>query len=218
MNFEPLAHSEQCKRASNSSYVVVAEVRKTTLLTQKGQQRDVNLVGAACIAAIRNLFPLGSIPYFFGGDGATFLVEDSDLEKCMDALQAVQNMANRNLKIGLRIGYVSLRDIRQQGADVLYGSVKSGEEELMTFLRGDGISLADRLVKQRDKNEDTASKTDSCQIARIEGLACRLLPFRSRRGKVVSFIADPLVHGAWCATGRPVCRIVYSFEKQWKFP
>ena len=97
MKFESLAQSNQCRRASETSHVIVADVRSSTKLTESGRQRDVNLVGAACIAAIRNLFPIGQVPYAFGGDGATFLVEDVDLKRCLDALLAVQTAASRNL-------------------------------------------------------------------------------------------------------------------------
>lgn len=193
MNFEILANTQQCRRASETSYVIVADVRKSTLLSQNGRQRDVNLVGAACIAAIRNLFPLGRVPYVFGGDGATFLVEESDLDLCLGALRSIQTMARRNLNIGLRVGHVTLSELRVQGADVYAGAVSAGQEELLTFLRGSGIGLADRLVKERDKSDDEHQRTDSVQNANLNGLACRLMPFQTRRGKVVSWIIDPLV-------------------------
>lgn len=195
MQFESLAQSNQCRRASETSHVIVADVRSSTKLTESGRQRDVNLVGAACIAAVRNLFPIGQVPYVFGGDGATFLVEDVDLKQCLDALKAVKTAARRNLGIGLRVGSVTSSEIRERGADVLFGSINSGNEELMTFLRGDGIALADSIVKQRDNNTPEELSEQGDTSAPVEGLTCRLLPFKNRRGVVNSYIIDPLVSG-----------------------
>ncbi|MEN9809228.1 MAG: hypothetical protein RLZZ488_795 [Pseudomonadota bacterium] len=196
MNFESLAQSDQCQRASATSHVIVADVRSSTKLTQLGRQRDVNLVGAACIAAVRNLFPIGQVPYVFGGDGATFLVENADLKTCLDALVSVQTAARRNLNISLRVGSVTVNEIRERGADVLFGSIKSGDEELMTFLRGDGVALADSIVKQREKDSPENLNSADDVNAPLEGLACRLLPFKNRRGVVNSYIIDPLVSGS----------------------
>lgn len=57
------------------------------------------------------------------------------------------------------------------------------------------MSLADRLVKERDTSDDENKTADFDQYADLNGLACRMVPFQSRRGKVVSWIIDPLILG-----------------------
>lgn len=195
MQLDFMAHRELCQQASNDAHVVIADVRNSTQLNKEGRQRDVNLIGAACIASVRNQFPLDQIPYVFGGDGATFLVDDADLEKCMDALHAVQKVAQLSLHIGLRIGSVSVRELREQNTDVFHGKVKSGAEEIMTILRGEGIALADSLIKQRDRNSAENSPNEEYKSANLEGLSCRLMPFASQRGRVCSIVIEPIVHG-----------------------
>lgn len=193
MDFEHLASSEWFNPAPSSSSVVVADVRGSTKLVQNGRQRDVNLVGAACIAAIRNLFPRGRVPYVFGGDGATFLVNDVDLPLCLRALEGVGDRAWSRLGIRLRVGAVSMDEIRSHGLDVRYGSVASGPGEDAIFLRGEGIALADRLVKER--SNQPASSTEPNVKTNISGLSCRLLPFVTKRGIIASWVIEPSLTG-----------------------
>ncbi|NBX17899.1 MAG: DUF3095 family protein [Proteobacteria bacterium] len=192
MQFELIANGSSCRLIPETSHVVVADVRGSTKLISDGKQRDVNLVGAACIAAIRNVFPKGKVPYVFGGDGATFLVEKEDLENCLDALSRVQHMAMRNLKISLRVGSISVAELRQNKTEVRCGQLPAGSHEVLYYFRGDGISLADTLVKQRDRHTGDSVERGN-EVAPIEGLSCRLLPFESQRGSVVSFVIEPKV-------------------------
>ncbi|MEN9826994.1 MAG: hypothetical protein RI953_2739 [Pseudomonadota bacterium] len=192
MQFELIANGDSCRLVPKSSHVVVADVRGSTQLIAAGKQRDVNLVGAACIAAVRNHFPMGRVPYVFGGDGATFLVEQEDLASCLDALSRVQCMARRNLNISLRVGSVPVAELQQANTEVRCGEIQTSTHEVLYYFRGDGVALADRLVKQRDTRADE-SDNSVLEAAQIQGLSCRLLPFHSQRGKVVSFIIDPKI-------------------------
>lgn len=192
MQFELIANGSTCQLIPDSSHVVVADVRGSTGLISAGRQRDVNLVGAACIAAIRNTFAKGKVPYVFGGDGATFLVENDDLASCLDVLNRVQDMAMRNLKISLRVGAVSVSELREKNTVVRCGQIQSGSHEILHYFRGDGLALADTLVKQRDTHADE-SKEQKTELAPIQGLSCRLLPFESQRGNIVSFVIEPKV-------------------------
>jgi hypothetical protein len=178
--------------APDSSFVVVADVRRSTDAIQRGQQREVNLVGAACIAAVRNSFPQGLIPYVFGGDGATFLVSEEQLAQLKELLAPVQSMAQDCYRLSLRVGEVSVAELRMAKTDVRVRKMGCGEVENFFFLQGSGLALADKIVKARDEqNQNLLAHANLSANAKIEGLSCRLLPFHSQRGKIYSFIIEP---------------------------
>ncbi|MEN9529941.1 MAG: hypothetical protein RI932_1814, partial [Pseudomonadota bacterium] len=177
--------------ALDSSYVVIADVRGSTAAIQRGDQRLVNMVGAACIAAVRNNFPAGVIPYVFGGDGATFLVPTEYLAKLKDVLEAVQTMARVQFKLSVRVGEVLVSELRAQNTDVFVRTQECGAEEKIYFLQGDGVSLADKLIKERDNHSDEMSSFLNFSKINVAGLSCRLLPFKALRGSIYSFIIEP---------------------------
>ena len=193
MSYEDLLHHDVTQPAPANSFVVVADVRGSTQAIKAGKQRDVNLVGASCIAAVRNRYSRGMIPYVFGGDGATFLVPEGELENVHALMAAVQSLARTNLNISLRVGSVSVAELRSRNADVLVGYVSCGEEEQNFVLRGEGIALADRLVKERDTGDDLRVYSSARVNADVHGLSCRLLPFNSLRGHIYSIIVESLV-------------------------
>ena len=46
-------------------------MRDSTRAIAEGRYKDVNMIGAACINAVLNISRKKSVPYVFGGDGAT---------------------------------------------------------------------------------------------------------------------------------------------------
>lgn len=176
----------------DSSYIVIADIRKSTSAIQGGKQREVNMLGAACIAAVRNNFPQGWIPYVFGGDGATFLVPQQHLARLKELLEAVQTMARVNFRLSLRVGEISVAELRAANADVSLVSLSCGEQERIYFLQGSGISLADKWIKERDSHFDEISSLLNYSKVSIKGLSCRLLPFDAQRGRIHSFIIESL--------------------------
>ncbi|MBM3381730.1 MAG: DUF3095 domain-containing protein [Betaproteobacteria bacterium] len=188
---DKITESALSTAAPDSSSVVIADVRGSTAAIQRGEQRLVNMVGAACIAAVRNNFPAGVIPYVFGGDGATFLVPDEHLAKLKDVLEAVQTMARVQFKLSVRVGEVRVSELRAQNTDVFVRTQDCGAEEKIYFLQGDGVSLADKLIKERDSHFDEMSSFLNFSKVNVAGLSCRLLPFNALRGSIYSFIIEP---------------------------
>ncbi len=190
LNYELIADRTQTALAPDHWSVVVADVKGSTHAVREGRYRDVNLVGAACIAAVRNAFPARSVPYVFGGDGATFLIEGEKVETLMELLRGVQTMALQNLGLELRIGLLSVGELRKTGDEIRFGFLEYGPGEVLPFFRGTGVGQAEALIKQRF-NETVPSH--SPESANIQGLSCRLTPFRSLRGRVLSVLVEPRV-------------------------
>ncbi|RYZ91335.1 MAG: DUF3095 family protein [Proteobacteria bacterium] len=190
MDYSRLTRIDSTTSASASSHVVIADVRGSTAAILDGRFREVNLAGAACVAAIRNVYSPEVVPYVFGGDGATFLVEDSELEKCLLILRGVQGIVRETLFLRLTVGHMSMKDIRARGGEVRYGFVHWAQKDSLPFFRGDGIALAEQEIKRRDDDERGPIETNVLN-ANVEGLSCKHLAFESTRGRVLSIVVQP---------------------------
>ncbi|RYZ58941.1 MAG: DUF3095 family protein [Proteobacteria bacterium] len=190
MDYVSISERNHSKAAPDSWSVVIADVRGSTEAMKAGRQRDVNLVGTACIAAIRNHYAPGEVPYVFGGDGATFLVAEDKLSHCLSLLASVQSSAIYNLQLELRVGKISVADLRRQNGEISIGYLRGAGVETVPYFRGSGIALADRLIKESWSRESFDSLMLSSDTPDLSGLSCLHRPFRSRRGKILSVIVE----------------------------
>ena len=69
-------------------HVVITDIQSSTKAVREGQQQLVNLIASGSIIAAINIArdAATSVPFFFGGDGATLLVPPILLEPIMTAL------------------------------------------------------------------------------------------------------------------------------------
>ena len=84
--------------------------KKSTEAVSNGLHETVNLVATGSIVAVLNIALKENltVPYFFGGDGATFIIPPAILNKVMVALCIHQKNTAENYNILLRVGHVSV--------------------------------------------------------------------------------------------------------------
>lgn len=194
--YEDLAQVSATEVAPQDSHIVIADIARSTQAINEGRYRDVNLVGAACIAAIRNGFDPRTVPYVFGGDGATFLVRDEHLKGVLERLFEVKKMAQQHFGFSLRVGSVRVGDLT--GAEIRYGFLSWGDDEVLPFFRGNGIALAELIIKKASLEMSTSTgmvAQGDLKPEILKGLSCRLRPFLARRGRVLSVYIEPRVMG-----------------------
>lgn len=190
MDYISISERNHSKAAPDSWSVVIADVRGSTEAMKAGRQRDVNLVGTACIAAIRNHYAPREVPYVFGGDGATFLISEDRLTHCLELLASVQTNAIYNLQLELRVGQISVAELRKRNAEISIGYLKGAGLETVPYFRGSGIALADRLIKESWTKQSFDSLILTADQPDLSGLSCLHRPFLSRRGKILSAIIE----------------------------
>jgi len=83
-------------------WIVVADVVGSTKAIEAGAYKKVNTVGVACIAAVINVDRSVEMPFVFGGDGATFAVPGSLLERIVAALREAQRLSRQSFELSLR--------------------------------------------------------------------------------------------------------------------
>jgi hypothetical protein len=173
----------------------MTDIKGSTKAVKEGRYRDINLVGAAGIAAIRNEYPDLSVPYVFGGDGATFVVPKERLDRCLEILFGVKFSAQTQFDLEMRVGFVSIAEVEARGGEIRIGFNLVKGKEGFFYLRGSGVSIAEELIKSQPQAATPQQQTD-IPDANLNGLSCRVQPFSPRNGIIVCVVIEPNCSGA----------------------
>jgi hypothetical protein len=173
-------------------HIVLTDVRGSTKAIEAGRYRDVNALGVASIVAIRNATPDLELPYVFGGDGATLLIPDTRRAVCEAALRGVRKLASTAFELELRVGIVSVGELKAAGHPVQVARYRASQHVRLAMLRGSGIAQAERWVKDPELGSRFAVSDVGSDAASFEGFECRWQPVPSRRGHIVSIIVQAL--------------------------
>ena len=171
--------------------VVLTDVRGSTAAIEAGRYRAVNMVGASSIIAVLNAVKRTDLPYVFGGDGATLLVPPDALPAVTRALVGVRAMSRREFGLDLRLGAVSVAEVRRAGANVEVARYALSSGVSLAMFRGGGLELAERLVKGPGAERyalGVADEGGDPEPANFEGLECRWKPIPSGRGEILSVL------------------------------
>ncbi|GHC00437.1 hypothetical protein GCM10007047_15990 [Cerasicoccus arenae] len=191
----PLIHSMRdavdpgvYRRLPKDWIIALTDVKGSTENLAQGRYKEVNGVGVAAIAAVRNLHKPEEIPFVFGGDGATFCLPPERRGEVENVLRASRRMAQKDFNLELRIGMVPHADIIAQGREVRVARLKLSDWVTQTMFLGGGLEEADRMVKDpRPDNPYRINELGASQ-ADFTGLECRWENIPSRHGETVAYI------------------------------
>lgn len=199
--------------------IVIADVVGSTKAIQAGRYKDVNMIGAACIAAITNIDRSIQIPFIFGGDGATFAVPSFMRDRVRNALAGTRAMARESFSLELRAGIVPQQDVTALGAEVRMGKYRMSEFVSQPALSGRGWVEAERLIKDSTyAHEYLIEESRPIEHADFTGLACRWNSIPSKRDCKIALLAismasDQEQHAKhYCEVMNAINRIVGSIE------
>lgn len=170
--------------------VFVTDVVDSTAALARGQYKQVNALGAACLIAAANATGHDDLPGVFTGDGAVLVVPPSCAAAVGDALRGVQTLGARQLGLTLRLGAVEVAALNQRGASVRLARRRLSAGFGQTLFAGGGVQLAERLIRA-DPARWPVPQTGGRAQARLEGLECRWNDVPATRGRMVSLIVRP---------------------------
>ena len=93
-------------------HVAIADIRGSTKAIEAGRYKDVNMMGAAAIAAVLNISGDIEVPFVFGGDGGTVLVPASLRDAAADALARLRGLSESAFGLEMRTGTVPVAAAR----------------------------------------------------------------------------------------------------------
>jgi hypothetical protein len=154
-------------------HVLITDVKKSTMAVADGLHETVNLVATGSIVAVLNIAGKAnlSVPFFFGGDGATFIIPSSILNAVMKALLQHQQNTEQNFKITLRVGQVPVKDIYNYGHILNISKLKASQLFSIPVVLGDGLSYAEKIIKGKDYMPEPVSVTED--DLDLSGMQCR---------------------------------------------
>jgi hypothetical protein len=133
-------------------HVVITDVKNSTAAIQNGLHETINLVATGSIVAVLNIAYKANItvPFFFGGDGASFIIPPALLNAAVHALLQHKENTRESFGLELRVGYVPVTDIYEQGHELNISKWRTSALFAIPVLLGDGLTYAEKKVKGPD--------------------------------------------------------------------
>lgn len=154
-------------------HVLITDVKSSTQAVANGLHETVNLVATGSIVAVLNIVYKADItvPFFFGGDGATFIIPPSALEACSKALLLHQENTEKSFKLMLRVGHVPVSTIYAAGQELKVTKLKASQLFSIPVLLGNGLSYAEKIIKSEEYILPAPASED--EELDMTGMECR---------------------------------------------
>ncbi|MEI9810487.1 MAG: DUF3095 family protein [Bacteroidota bacterium] len=154
-------------------HVVITDIKNSTAAIQEGLHETINLVATGSIVAVLNIAYKTSltVPFFFGGDGATFIIPPTMLDTVMQALLVHRENTGTNFNLDLRVGHVPVMEIYAQGHALNVSKLRTSGLFAIPVLLGDGLMYAEKKIKGPDYM--FAALTAANRDLDLHGMQCR---------------------------------------------
>ena len=166
----------------------VADVEQSTKAIQDKRYKAVNMAGAAVIAAVANALGGRDFPFVFGGDGASFAVSPANAGIARQALAETATWVREDLDLTLRVGMVTVGEIRRNGHDVRVGRYAVSDNISIAMFSGGGVAWADAAMK---REEISVPRAPAGARPDLSGLSCRFEQFPTQYGQILSVLVLP---------------------------
>jgi len=154
-------------------HVIITDIKGSTAAVANGLNETVNLIATGSIVAVLNLAFKAkiSIPFFFGGDGATFIVPSILIDLALKKLTIFRKNTLQNFNVDLRVGTVSVDQLYKEGHQINICKFAISDFFAIPVVLGNGLNYAESLIKAEDyallKEEDLTEELD------LNGMQCR---------------------------------------------
>ena len=154
--------------------IVVTDIENSTAAVANGFHNDVNLCATGSIITVLNTIKIVDkkieIPYFFGGDGSTFIIPNTIITPVLEALNNYSQHIKNTLNLNLRVGYLELEKVYNNNVTLRITKLRHNKYLTTPVVLGNGIKYAENVIKDNFK----VSHDDSSVLAlNLEGMECR---------------------------------------------
>lgn len=153
-------------------HVIITDIIGSTQAVQNGRHEEVNLIATGSIVTVLNIaYSMNvTVPFFFGGDGATFIVPTALLDKLMQALTLYRTHTLDNFNLELRTGAVPVTQIAAAGHEIRMAKFSSSAAFSIPIVLGNGLNYAEQLIK--GENWKAIHKSQETELD-LSGMQCR---------------------------------------------
>lgn len=167
-------------------YVLVTDIKDSTIAIEEGRYKEVNFIAACSVTAVLNIDKYTDIPFVFGGDGCTMLIPPKFLNRALDVLRDTKEFAKREFNMALRIGVVPVIDVVRGRYQIRILKVRVAENYYQSIFQGGGLDYAEFLIKNNPKYRIMTTKVNF--RANYQGLECIWQDIPSKKEEVVSLL------------------------------
>jgi len=175
-------------------FIVVTDIENSTDAVARGHHNNVNLSATGSIITVLNTVKdinnAIEIPYFFGGDGSTFLVPSTLLNPVIKALNTYSQHTKETVQLNLRVGYMEVKNVYANSISLRITKLRHNKYLTTPVVLGNGLKYAERVIKTKFIVSDIDSK-ENLEL-NLEGMECRweeIYPNKTEK-KVVCLLVD----------------------------
>lgn len=191
-NFSDITEDKYFKEIPDDWFVVVSDIKNSTKAIETGMYKQVNFVASLLIIGILNINRKLDLPFCFGGDGASVLIPNSIVNEAKKVLVDTKSKAKTNFDLNLRIGIISVKEIKELGAKIEISKLSLSKEHSQAIIRGNGLELAEELIKKDEEKYSVKDFTHIDYESDFEGLECRWQDIPSPKDETLSILIKSL--------------------------
>jgi len=190
-NFDGITDLSNFQDLPEDWYVIITDIVNSTQAVKDGFYKEINMMGAAGVAAVGNLTGETQIPFVFGGDGATMAIPSEYLLEAQKSLQGVQKIAE-TFNLNLRVGIVPVKDVNIQNLRLQVAKWKVSKLHYQAIIAGSGWDWAENDIKRNPKSTYLINKDSNKSQADLSGFSCVWNAVPSPRGQTLTLIIKSL--------------------------
>lgn len=162
------------KKVPSSWHIVVADIENSTDAVAKDYHSDVNLAATGCIVSVLNKIKdtdnTTVIPYFYGGDGVTFLVPPKLIAIVFEVVKNYKIHVQTQFKLNLKVGKIAVEEIYNAGFQIKLSKLQQNSFLAIPVALGNGLKEAEARVKT---NKNIELEKNLLKPVNLEGMECR---------------------------------------------
>tara|TARA_R110002049_G_scaffold28009_1_gene95914 strand:- start:3361 stop:4521 length:1161 start_codon:yes stop_codon:yes gene_type:complete len=154
-------------------HVIITDIKDSTKAIESGRQEVVNLIATGSIIAVLNIAHEAktTIPFFFGGDGATLIIPPQILEESLNALKEHQQNSFENFDMFLRVGSLAVSEVFENEFRLKIAKAKINDYLSIPIILGAGLQFVESVIKG---DENTYQNPELLKNSlNLEGMECR---------------------------------------------
>ena len=174
--------------------VIITDIENSTDAVAHGFHNDVNLSATGSIITVLNTLKGVNnkikIPYFFGGDGSTFIMPNSFLKTVLLALNNYSQHIKKTTQLNLRVGYFGVKEIYDNNVNLRISKLQHNKYLTTPVVLGNGLKYAEYIIKKSFKISEISQKNKP-QL-NLSGMECRwdkIYPNKTDK-KVICLLVD----------------------------
>jgi hypothetical protein len=189
-----------CFQPVPADWIVAAtDVVNSTGAIEAGRYKDVTVAGAISTISIANITGSLQFPFFFGGDGMTFMLPGSYRDQVLQILADVRRVVMDTVGLTLRAGVMDVEEINRLGADLCIGKVRITDRYTQAVASGIALDVVDRILKghlEARMSYPPQEPDPHGSRADFSGFSCRWQDIPSAQGETLSLIIEQAHAGA----------------------